>query len=137
MNKFITILMFQHGAQGVACPLVPMGLNMPLLIMLIANTSATKLLGMTYCRVVYMIWPIRLECNKLYSNARSHHESLSPDILSPVGCGYLETRLQQLSFEFPTCLPQISATSTFCCTYLLLFIQNRDSYIDRITAIPT
>ena len=39
--------MFQHGAQGVACPLIPTGLDTPLVIMLIANTSATELLGIT------------------------------------------------------------------------------------------
>ena len=41
---------------------------------------------------------------------QSHHESLSPDILSPVGCGHLRMRLQQLSFEFPTCLPHVPST---------------------------
>ena len=30
MNKFITILTFQHGAQEVACFLVPTGLDTPL-----------------------------------------------------------------------------------------------------------
>ena len=37
MNKFITILMFQNGAREVACPLVPTGLDTPLVVSRVDN----------------------------------------------------------------------------------------------------
>ena len=37
MNKFITILTFQNGAREVPCPLVPMGLDTPLVVSRVDN----------------------------------------------------------------------------------------------------
>ena len=37
-----------------------------------------------------MIWPIRLECNKLCSNAKN--------LLLPMGCGHLGMRLVYVSY---------------------------------------
>ena len=37
MNKFITILTFTNGAREVACPLVPMGLDTPLVVSRVDN----------------------------------------------------------------------------------------------------